>query len=483
LKTISDLTNKYDIFISDSENCLRNTNTNNLENDYNRFKFSLEKTLTNNSFCSDWNTIKTITTKINTLQKGLLVQFYGELQNITNKKEDPERKSPKKQEPISEKILNNNKQVLIIEKSVINNNKQVIIPEKNLNNIPKLVISPEKNLNSNLKQLDFTEIFADNPLPVCQNAMYLRSEITINPPRILTTLPETIPNCDFIIGLKSTSSDILVYHNEKIHEFKFLPQFLNNTRFKDRKVVFPFKHSKYVNIGETLILTGGYLNEHVASNECLAITASVRDKKEVLLTFGDFPSMNDKRERHNMIYLPNFKTVLVCCHFQTITTCEIIELNNINTQWKKICPLHEPRANATMAYVDNRWVYCLSGFKVHGNGGKYLDSYEVLDYTSSNRQWQMYNFDTTNMRKMSLSAMGVIPCSEDRIILVGGYDGYKYVHDVFTIEFSQGEIKSANDNPTNLDQGIIFTQNSFVKSRNRLLNFDFNNKLIDISLK
>jgi len=54
---------------------------------------------------------------------------------------------------------------------------------------------------------------------------------------------------------------------------------------------------------------------------------------------------------------------------------------------------------------------------------------------------------------------------------------------VFTIEFDNGQIKSTTDNTTSINQGIIFTQNSFMKSGNRLLNFDFNNKLIDIVLK
>jgi hypothetical protein len=464
LKTITELTNKYDAFIKDSENCLKNSNVGSVENDFKRFKFNLEKVLTNNSFVSEWNSIKSIIAKMVNSQKNLMNQFNEELQNIAKNKDDEVRPSSPKKQPS------------VLEKQSPAPEKQPTVPEKQPL-VPDKVGSAKKFSGRNGPP---SQILAESGLLICQNHTYLRADVTLN-----TVLPlalaESIPVCEFIIGLRNNNTDILVYYKEKIHDLKFTKQYLNNTKFKDKSVTFPFKHSKYVNIGESLVLTGGCPFENTSTNECLVIHASFRNG-EVVLSFSDFPTMIDKRERHNMIYLPNYKTILACCNFQTSTSCEIIEISNIQAQWKKINSLTEPRANATMAYVDNRWIYCLSGFKVLGNGGKYLENYEVLDYSSPGKRWVQYSFNT-DMRRMSLSAMGVIPYTEDRVLIIGGYDGQKYVNECFTIEFSNGEIKSTSDNETTLQSGVIFTQNSFVKCGNRLLNFDFNNKLIDIGLK
>jgi hypothetical protein len=306
----------------------------------------------------------------------------------------------------------------------------------------------------------------------------------------ISKLAETLQECEYVMAAKTQGQQnpqLAIYHKDKLYEYTITMKDLFSTRLKDNKnVIFPFKNCRFANIGDYLILTGGSPVDSKCTGDCYSITPSFREDGEISIQIKDLPMMSEKRERHNMIYLPSFKTILVCCGFtESQVGCETLELNKQHLfSWRKICNLKEHRGNATMAFIDNRYVYCISGFKVNKSqlgGGKYLNSFEVLDYSQPDKVWGYYEYD--NSIPISLCAMGVIPVANNKLIMLGGFDGSKYVNTYCTLEFDKIWIKNVDIGDHELPNGVIFAQSSFVKSGNRIVNFDYQHRLIDIHFK
>jgi len=245
--------------------------------------------------------------------------------------------------------------------------------------------------------------------------------------------------------------------------------------------IFPLDHSRYVNLHDSILVTGG-MEKGISYQNCYLITVTNIDNKFSLL-ISSYPPMIEKRERHNLIYLEHIKSVLVCSGFYS-KTCEINSLNS--SGWNYISEMKDYRANATMFCVNDRYVYCVGGFKVTDRdkpqGGSYLNSLEYIDSHDFNKGWTNVDLGSINS-SFRLCAMGVINISKNKILLVGGYDGAKYLTDINECLFeNEGIISGINLNrrSSELGKGVIFTSNQvFSKtSYNMMLNFDSNCKLI-----
>ena len=135
--------------------------------------------------------------------------------------------------------------------------------------------------------------------------------------------------------------------------------------------------------------------------------------------------------------------------------------------------MNDVRANATIAYINKRFVYVFGGFKINeAQVGVYQNTYEVLDLNNLTGGWTLNSFDKIGIG-MRLSAMGVINMDEKSVLLCGGYDGSLYKKDVFRIETNQKEISNVDSKVKNILPGnFIFLQNNFVKIDDYAYNFD-----------
>ena len=58
-----------------------------------------------------------------------------------------------------------------------------------------------------------------------------------------------------------------------------------------------------------------------------------------------------------------------------------------------ISPLHKARGNASMAYVNERYVYILGGFELEEKAkGNYLNDMEYFDINNFGKGWTMINY-------------------------------------------------------------------------------------------
>ena len=158
---------------------------------------------------------------------------------------------------------------------------------------------------------------------------------------------------------------------------------------------------------------------------------------------------------------------MVCSGFY-VKNCEISNLTD--KKWNKLPDLSETRGNATMFVVNQSFVYVMGGFKVTDSNGEYLNSLEFMDMNKKDK-WTIVEMDTINPNYIiKISAMGCLGIEDNKMLLIGGYDGSAYLKTGFEVDFSEeGEIKSINKKENLLQKGSIFFSNPmFMKISNHL---------------
>jgi hypothetical protein len=291
-----------------------------------------------------------------------------------------------------------------------------------------------------------------------------------------------VPGIDFkyIIGIKSNSSTIYVYWNKKIHEVNITSRHLEGLKSNPRNSShLPFKNSRIANIGNFAILTGGSNDIHAESKECFQITPTV-ENNTLKITLTDFPSMNNARERHNTIYLQNFNCILVCSSFQRTVSTEICYLSDRN--WINLKDMNSRRANSTLTLVNDRWLFCISGYIVdlELGSGIYSNSYEVLDMREIDSGWKEYNF-ANEFQILKMSAMGCINLNRNDFILIGGFNGQRYMDTSYHVTAEDGKLARINRVDNTLDAGVIFQNASFMRSGRSYINYDYT-KVCELTL-
>jgi len=181
-----------------------------------------------------------------------------------------------------------------------------------------------------------------------------------------------------------------------------------------------------------------------------------------------------------MIYVENINSIIVCSGFYS-NSSEITDINK--GIWNNLPNLKEVRANATMFCLNQKYVYCIGGFHVEKDKtvGTYLNSCEFIDVTTERKEWTFIDFDRMH-RNLKNCAMGVLNLAPNKILLVGGYDGTKYLSETTEIDFQDGspEIKSISPlgKRHGLSRGIIFTSSKFIRLNNKAYNFDLQSRLV-----
>ena len=239
-------------------------------------------------------------------------------------------------------------------------------------------------------------------------------------------------------------------------------------------ITFP-EHSKYVNLGSSLLLTGGYINKQLTNNCYLIIIGKQNEQYELnILSYG---RMKEGRERHNIVFLPDRNTVLVCSGFFNKGS----EYSDINSgEWKSAGMLNDTRGNATIAYVNNRFVYVIGGYKINErqHAGIYHGNCEYLDFNNVSKGWKMINFANNNLK---LSAMGVIPLDDQYFLLCGGFDGSTYRKEVYKVDVNDQDNPKLDKLNISLPGNYIFLHNGFLKIGDTAYNLELTNSVVSFN--
>jgi len=274
-------------------------------------------------------------------------------------------------------------------------------------------------------------------------------------------------NYELIIYLKD---DRILAYNEKHGLFSLKLNVENLDRVNDK--------SKFVNLGQSALLTGGMTRENKISTKCYLIGLIENDSSNNanysinVTPYGDF---KEGRERHNLIYLPNKNFVFACGGFYS-RSCEYTDVYRGN--WELLKPMNKSRGNASMAYVNDRFIYIMGGFELRQDlpKGNYLNDIEMFDVNNFGNGWKIMNFANPHGYNMGLTALGVVPISKTLFLICGGYDGREYKNNVYKVDCNNPNSPLVEETE-GLQNTTIFTHNLFCKIRKSYFNFDFQGQM------
>jgi len=308
------------------------------------------------------------------------------------------------------------------------------------------------------------------------NSNYNNNNI-VHPTDKLGQFKDYNPEYEYIVSLKQKSNEIVIFDtksrmfkNAKITPSNFIDNSNVFTNFQD--------NSRHVNLGTSILITGGYKDRQAAPN-CYLMLLSKKNhlSNEYEINVMSYPNMIEGRERHNIIHLKDKDSVVVCSGFFN----QNAEITNMNSQnWKSLPKMNEIRANAALSYINQRYIYCFSGFKINEvKVGQYLNSAEILDLNNLNAGWTLVNFNNMDIN-LKLSAMGVVYLSDKTILLCGGYDGSQYKNNVYRVETKDNgsTISKVDKFESTLPGNYIFFHSAFLRSENICYNYDLQLNLV-----
>lgn len=237
---------------------------------------------------------------------------------------------------------------------------------------------------------------------------------------------------------------------------------------------FPFKNSKFINLGNTLLITGGLVDATITNKTYL-----IQYDNQGQIVINSFMPMLFNREGHNILFIQSTNSIVICSGQLTVTA-ERMDLNAIDQGSKELPSMNNMRANATLLLLNDNDVYCIGGFNNSNNS--YVNGYECLSLTNTSKGWR----NVVVNDNLGISTMGFIQFNKSKALLIGGFaGGKKYLQDGFV--FSADELKDeAEDNNVKtekksqvLNKGIIFYSSpQFFLINDEIVNFDFKQSLI-----
>jgi hypothetical protein len=343
------------------------------------------------------------------------------------------------------------------------------------------------NLKLELEKIEKLVVDTNNQIKKISLELKKEHQVMPRPPPIKPNNPSLDPinQFQYLLGIKGKNTEVTIVPINSTSESEIRTIKIGTDCFTDSYGFssFPLDHSRYVNLHDSILITAG-MEKGISYDNCYLITITNLNNNYTAIV-SNYAPLKEKRERHNIIYIEHLGAVLVCSGFYT-KTCEINYLNSKDTEWKFLPPMRESRANATMFCVNRKNIYCVGGFHVPDkdkpHGGTYLNSVEFIDTTNFNSGWKYLELMSFNSN-LKLCAMGVINSNQNGILLVGGYDGQKYLTEVNEFLFDQdGNIIRVipNGPKRELGRGVIFTSNqNFISTPfKKMINFDSNCRLL-----
>ena len=278
---------------------------------------------------------------------------------------------------------------------------------------------------------------------------------------------------DLVITLRVSrdkiNNEVIIYDTK---EKQFHQVILTSENFKDKFAIsFPYK---FTNIGNnSIIITGGIINANITNTVYkLRVIKKSNTKYDIELT--QLQSLHNSRQNHNMIFIPKYNSLLVCCG-QSLNSTESLDLSLPEKEWMMLPYTNNPRANATMFLINNTYVYLVGGFS--HTDESYIEGYERLNLGKLSEGW--VQFDVANL---AISTMGVLSLDDNVVLLLGGYKGGKTYLDegmIVTVDRESNTISKVERKAEMIKRGIIFySSQQFIKSNGYLVNFDFKGNVV-----
>ena len=278
---------------------------------------------------------------------------------------------------------------------------------------------------------------------------------------------------DLVITLRVSrdkiNNEVIIYDTK---EKQFHQVILTSENFKDKFAIsFP---STFTNIGNnSIIITGGIIDANITNTVYkLRVIKESNTKYDIELT--QLQSLHNSRQNHNMIFIPKYNSLLVCCG-QSLNSTESLDLSLPEKEWMMLPYTNNPRANATMFLINNTYVYLVGGFS--HTDESYIEGYERLNLGKLSEGW--VQFDVANL---AISTMGVLSLDDNVVLLLGGYKGGKTYLDegmIVTVDRESNTISKVERKAEMIKRGIIFySSQQFIKSNGYLVNFDFKGNVV-----
>ena len=278
---------------------------------------------------------------------------------------------------------------------------------------------------------------------------------------------------DLVITLRVSrdkiNNEVIIYDTK---EKQFHQVILTSENFKDKFAIsFPYK---FTNIGNnSIIITGGIIDANISNTVYkLRVIKESNTKYDIELT--QLQSLHNSRQNHNMIFIPKYNSLLVCCG-QSLNSTESLDLSLPEKEWMMLPYTNNPRANATMFLINNTYVYLVGGFS--NTDESYIEGYERLNLGKLSEGW--VQFDVANL---AISTMGVLSLDDNVVLLLGGYKGGKTYLDegmIVTVDRESNTISKVERKAEMIKRGIIFySSQQFIKSNGYLVNFDFKGNVV-----
>ena len=178
------------------------------------------------------------------------------------------------------------------------------------------------------------------------------------------------------------------------------------------------------------------------------------------LKINSYGNLKEARERHNIIYLPNKNYVFVCSGVLT-RTCEYTDLSK--GVWEEIKQLNKIRLSASMAYINERYIYIFCGcyFDSENKKDYFLNDLEYFDINNFEKGWTSINFINEKRYNLSICAFGVVPISNNKFLICGGFDGKICKNETYKIDCNDYEHPTVEE--LNIKNNSIYIHNLFCK--------------------
>ena len=294
-----------------------------------------------------------------------------------------------------------------------------------------------------------------------------------------SSLQNNNSNISLVITLRH--GDAVNPGNIKIYDpksKKIAEQTLTHSQFNNpsNKITFPFKNSKYTNIGNNcIVITGGVFGD---SSTNKAFLLSILNYFPLQTQISDLLPMLENRHSHNSLYLPKYNQLLICSGV-LLRSSEYIDLNNHKNKWVSLPQLQRIRSNATIFCINESNVCCVGGYDHQEN--KYQHGFEVLNMNNVSNGWK----EIVYKEMFAISTMGVINKGKGRLMFVGGFQGgKKYLMngvEVIMKNDDSFEVERVEMKEGLFNRGVIFySSQEFVKcGDNKYVNFDFRQVLYE----
>ena len=409
----------------------------------------------------DWNNNFTLSDKVKVIKENLLKELKSEFQKLGSDIDKIERDQSKITLNISENIENLFNEILYTEE--VNSTKEILtkigkrisearisLNEKRLNRN----ILPHRSIeNYNLIKQSFK--FNPNHEPKEEKRQVIESKYLNHNNKY------TYYSLFFLNQEEEKSNEFIIYYCELDY---YKTYNLSDSMFSDKKSSFSNfnRGNKYVNLGGRSLISG------VGDYQKKSYIMLIKDNEEIKI--DELPDMKYGRSFHNTIYIPEREIVLVCGG-RNNNSAEILNIY-LKEEWVPIAQMNKTRSNGCLAYINNKYLYCISGY----DGNKYLNDCEFFDLDNFYKDWFYIDFSKLNIT-FDKSAPGVIHLSNNKVMLLGGLTGDNYSNRIYLFVVDEDPEKiSLQQELLNIPEETIFLQSSFYFCGKSFVNFDIYRK-------